>query len=41
MTQTAPKSDTPDPNQNAPLSWDENPISPEEFADFPEIPSLE
>ena len=41
MTQTSPKSDTPDPNQNAPLSWDENPISPEEFADFPEIPSLE
>jgi methyl-accepting chemotaxis protein PixJ len=41
MTQTSPKSDTPDPNQNAPLSWDENPISPEEFADFPEILSLE
>ena len=41
MTQTSPKSDTPDPNQMPSLSWDENPLSPEDFGDFPEIPSLE
>ena len=41
MTQTSAKSDIPDPNQTPSLSWDENPISPEDFGNFPEIASLE
>ncbi|MEB3123084.1 MAG: methyl-accepting chemotaxis protein [Snowella sp.] len=41
MTQTSAKSDIPDPNQTPSLSWDKNPISPEDFGNFPEIASLE